>query len=249
MFGADKLLRESSKRDIGRWLNGIDIPPSVSKWPRTVNDLFDRVFGRKHLSWRCFFMSVAISIGSVVVMTILFFLLDHERFTHPPVYTNAVKTFVLLIGYGVIFNLIPDFLSLLETRYVLRWMSRVQSAGLVVLLMLVDLLATLAIFWGYFYMVGGKFGHIVFQGFGVVEVFPWVEFNQLVFYFGVYDNVNDFESFFAASLRLNDIFGVFLYSTFATSLWIWLYVLSGLLARLALGMAPYSSRVKNLSSS
>jgi hypothetical protein len=48
-------------------------------------------------------------------------------------------------GYGLISNVLPDFVSLVETRYILRLMQRTNSASLHFLGILVDFVLTSAI--------------------------------------------------------------------------------------------------------
>jgi hypothetical protein len=44
----------AAKRDIAAWLNRAEIPGTLVNWPSQFVALFDRVFGKRHLSLRCF---------------------------------------------------------------------------------------------------------------------------------------------------------------------------------------------------
>ena len=47
-------LNNDTRLQIAVWLLGAKIGESVQNWPETFAKVFDIVFGRKHLSWRCF---------------------------------------------------------------------------------------------------------------------------------------------------------------------------------------------------
>jgi len=51
------LLADTTKFEIAVWLVGIKTADQVKTWPDTFIRMFDRVFGTKHLSWKCFWRS------------------------------------------------------------------------------------------------------------------------------------------------------------------------------------------------
>jgi hypothetical protein len=69
--GISKQLRE----DLSLWLLCIEpkqVGQSIQRWPTHFAALFDLVFGKKHLSWRCFFRSCMASVLAVVLCTLIF---------------------------------------------------------------------------------------------------------------------------------------------------------------------------------
>src|SRR5947209_6911366 len=68
------LTSEQTNREIARWLRvkhfetGIVAGEAVN-WPDTFASVFDRVFGERHLTWRCFFLSAVASYALVIVAT------------------------------------------------------------------------------------------------------------------------------------------------------------------------------------
>ena len=238
-----ELLKDESKKEIGHWLLGLDIPQSVANWPQTFSGLFDRIFTEKHYSWKCFFRSCVASLLSVGLFTILFYGLDPERFLHGPAYGDKIKILAVVFGCGIVFNLIPDYISLLETRYILRWMSRVHSGRKILGLMVLDLILTLGIFLGFFTLMGSLLQDHFFRMIGLNDV--WMEiYSPTMFSFGVHAYVHDFGSFFLTNTQLRDVFGIFIYSTFITSIWIWLYAIAGWSTRLILKVRPVLDLVK-----
>src|SRR4051812_49191885 len=53
------VLNEKTNREIARWLNvkkfeSAVVADEAANWPDTFARVFDRVFGEKHFSWKCF---------------------------------------------------------------------------------------------------------------------------------------------------------------------------------------------------
>src|SRR6266481_412176 len=59
--GVESVLNDDTKLEIAVWLLGVKVGQKVEPWPATFANVFDRVFGKKHLSWRCFFRSAIVS--------------------------------------------------------------------------------------------------------------------------------------------------------------------------------------------
>ena len=57
----EEKLNEDTKLEIAIWLVGVRVGPAVEAWPATFARVFDRVFGSKHLSFKCFFRSTVAS--------------------------------------------------------------------------------------------------------------------------------------------------------------------------------------------
>jgi len=135
------------KKSVAAWIQNLKPAEKITRWPDQFAQLFDSVFGEKHLSWKCFFRSSIASYVSVMLMFFIWGVLRpndfHAFFLIPDV---GFWIFFLLILVGF-FNLIPDYLSLLETRYMLRWMNKNYSVTKSIWGILVDGLVTGVIFW------------------------------------------------------------------------------------------------------
>src|ERR1035441_7523275 len=58
----EAVLTDNTKLEIAVWLLGRKkVGPKVEPWPETFAKVFDRVFGTKHLSWKCFWASIQMS--------------------------------------------------------------------------------------------------------------------------------------------------------------------------------------------
>jgi hypothetical protein len=120
--GVESVLTDDTKLEIGNWLRGVKTADHVP-WPDTFARVFDRVFGTKHLSWKCFLRSCLASlslalIGAVGVGSI-------------PRFETTVGAYLAwwlrVLAFFMACNAIPDYLSLLETRWVLRTIRNRQS--------------------------------------------------------------------------------------------------------------------------
>ena len=143
---AEKVVTSQTRCDVSRWLRQVDPVNTTEHWPRTFIAIFDSVFGEHHLSWRCIWRSCAASLIGVAILTLVW------ASFHPDEAFYFFATFdvaggLLILGlWAVMFNLVPDYLSLLETRYVLRWMGPKPSALRVCALLAFDVIATGTIF-------------------------------------------------------------------------------------------------------
>src|SRR5450432_3741568 len=50
----EAVLTENTKLEIAVWLLGVKVGQKAQPWPETFATVFDRVFGERILSWKCF---------------------------------------------------------------------------------------------------------------------------------------------------------------------------------------------------
>lgn len=106
----ESVLTDATKFEIAVWLVGLNAEEKVP-WPETFAKVFDRVFGEKHLSWKCFWRSSAISL---VLSFILLIVRNRSYLPHLP-----SRGFLLAMQLPIS-NILPDYLCLLVTRNCLR---------------------------------------------------------------------------------------------------------------------------------
>ncbi len=128
---------------------------------------------------------------------------------------------VMVVFATAILNVLPDFLSLLKTRYVIGVMRRTSPPGAIAVL-LADafgsaLIGSVTLFLGTALLIVGNGGT-------VLEVFR--ETGDLL------SSAISFKGMNAYVVELPSL-GVWFYSTFMASLWTWLYGVSSLILRLA----------------
>ncbi len=206
----EPLLKEDTREKIASWVSGSKHGDADNRWPATFGVVFDRVFTKKHWSWRCFWRSCVASLLAVVVMTAVLYMVN-----------GSVRGLIDEVGLPGVFalgviagmlNLFPDYLSLLETRLVLRRMAKGSSGAFRLLGWLIfDAVVTVGIFAVVLLTATLATG-------GGMELVVQIMPNALLSLFGVESGVAEI--------------GIFLYSTFFTSVWIWLYAFSGIAVRL-----------------
>ena len=111
-------LNPDRKAHLSLWLQG----DYDSTWAREFGAMFDRIFGERHLRLRCFALSAAASLLAVLGLWALF---------DPVLGVLSVRadaglalTQALLLGAAI--NIIPDYLSLYETRWLLKTFEKVR---------------------------------------------------------------------------------------------------------------------------
>ncbi len=67
----EAVLNDDTKLAIAVWLLGVKVGNRVEPWPDAFAKMFDRVFGKDFLSWRCFLTSSIASVClSIIIMII-----------------------------------------------------------------------------------------------------------------------------------------------------------------------------------
>ena len=190
-------------------------------WPRLFLSLYDHVF-RSSTNGRPQFRRSASA--TFVAMAIV----GAVWFVHQPTvieifaregweYTWMIL--LVLLPFVIVINLVGDYFSFWETRIVLVGMTRTRSSLVRALLIVADMIASMAI-----YAVGltlGLFlGPPVWEVFGVLvaptgwelvgDVFHWVIFEHTL----LLSNPDEIANFF----------GVLFYTTMSTSIWLWVYL-------------------------
>ncbi|MEM1131005.1 MAG: sel1 repeat family protein [Pseudomonadota bacterium] len=187
---------DDAKAALSLWLQG----DYRETWSAQFCRLFDAFFTERHLSFKCFWRSSLFSIAAVIG---LYFLLDRVLGVLDFRAGGRIELWQAL-AIGVAVNIIPDYLSLYETRWLLGRFARVRSVPGQLGILALDAVFTGAIIWG---------GITAFQ---FARGDAPVPLPEMLFLFSIY--------------------AIFFYSTFATSVWAWLYCLSSWLMRGVSGM-------------
>jgi hypothetical protein len=200
--GVEKAASKEFRVRIARWLTRVEPDKKVTRWGASFAEVFDTVFGPTLLSWKCFWRSAIASLIAWIAVAIL-----NGGFTAALARQYPVEVF----AFGLSCAVLVDFLSLCESRWMIRILAR-RSGGLrSANILLLDYVLSAAIF-----VLGFNFMYL-----GLSHHAPY--------------NVTKWPSELWRVLTWNREFGAFLpgaQSTFLTSIWLWLYALSGLLIRL-----------------
>ena len=231
----EAVLTDQTKLEIAVWLVGRQkLSPTFQNWPDTFANVFERVFGPRHLSLVCVRRSIYASI--LLSLLTLFFGLS---FLPGETLTNHMAVIALLyFPYALIANVLPDYLSLLSTRFALFFLRKSHTTTTVLIVVVADLVFTTYIAC-YGVLIGSRVWMYLPQEWpsrlvgGVVSVGggwqDWWKAPYIVLFrkgiIGYFDHAMD---------RLSYVSGLLLLvPAFVTSFWLWLYAGSGFLLKAA----------------
>jgi hypothetical protein len=228
------VLNEQTNREIGRWIRvksfetGVVAEEAVN-WPETFAKVFDRVFGKRHLTWFCFWRSAG---TSLILAFISFGIMFQNVIGRVSLHSLIADVVLLAMFYPLLFvtNVIPDYLSLLETRKVLWLISRTRNTCLRIMLIVFDGAATIVIAaWG------ATIFAVVNSFIRQTHPFTWQHGLGVILSYPVL-LVRNGKGFFGELLRTDEglslAYGMVL-PAFFTSIWLWLYAGSGFILKAA----------------
>ncbi|MCZ6672373.1 MAG: hypothetical protein O7C75_05470 [Verrucomicrobia bacterium] len=211
LFGkAEDVISAPVKSAISQWLRDMPFREVLTGWPSSFAGVFDQLFGEHHLSIKCFLQSCVASVLSVATLTLIWGTVRPEQLRDLfQIVSKSPYDIGLLFLLVASLNLIPDYISLLETRWILRWLATSNSVPRTLALLVVDLVVTGMVFGTAYVLLGWYMG-------GSKDEMVYMLVNGAFLTKGQFAPIS---------------MGVFLYSTYFTSVWIWIYILSGLVTR------------------
>lgn len=231
---AEEAVSPDVRGAVARWLRNLDPAGSVQTWPTTFGKVFDRIFGARHLSLLCFWRSCIASFVAVIIVSVLY-----AALTSGVLFESSIHLSRIFWVQFAVLNLIPDYLSLLETRYLLRWMGNRSTRKSVAGLLALDSFVTAAIALVAIPVALALTIEMGTRGMGLTDV-PEYVFRFLVeetpYVLGAIFSLERVGLFYfrdGLPLPLTAPLAIFFYSTFLTSIWIWLYLLAGGAVRVA----------------
>lgn len=227
----ESALSPNGKQTISQWLqSGLQNGKSPN-WPKALEHLIDRIFGKNPFSWKFFFRSCIASALFGFVLLVIFTLIEYRATIF---FMDHRRIEISTMSYAVCFvaSFVGDYLSLLVSRKILQWMSSNFTFIRVLLLLLLDtilsvMVATVIIFSQAFWVDSlqdsMQEGHVV-----IADLSEPVE-GVTTFYQGYPCLRSEAGSNHHIPFCADDgtALGIYFYSSFGTSLWVWLYVLGG----------------------
>lgn len=241
--GTARLTRPEQRQALSRILSGRSKLGEGEDWAQAFLGWFDRVFavrmvkvGRFELPLPSFGRSVLVSFVSLLALAMVWAfnkasvlqILDRGEVTGHV----AEQSLILVAVYGgatVLSNWVPDYLSLIQSRLILGRMAKANGWITRLAWLLLDAVATGLIAFLSIYLV-----------FKVALPFvsPYLDVEIGCFKPGSF-HLDDAWDFFIAGVTFQsppaalnyDFSGVYLYSTYLTSIWLWLYLGSAFIVR------------------
>lgn len=223
---AEKSLSAELKQQVQR-MPTLSVASYLESLPSSFTSLFDSIFGSNHYTLRCFGASCVVSMVGTIVVGLLAVaagvfdpLFESNSGLYEASRTEQVITMLPLgMLLSLIYNLIPDYLSLLESRWLL---GKVRSTGQFGLILAIDVVCTFFIYvlWLFLLFVVPPL---------IVEISQPPEFSlQTIWEMATFD----YNLFYTNSeWTINGVLGIFFYTTFFTSLWLWVYVFTTFISR------------------
>ncbi len=212
-------LSGESRTKLSLWLKSVPGVEQIDAWASIFPGLIDRVFGKKALSLKFFLRSCIASIAAVAITETLTIALLGKQ----PSTTNfeliGFKTLAYYLWLAIPINCIPDYFSLLFSRFIVRRMARRPTPVRVFALLMLDSAVSLVIPVASIGMIAPYLK--IFGLLGAVEVYAhsvreeihlflttsamWVHALLQPYYWG-------------------PILRLYLFASMFTSVWVWLYV-------------------------
>jgi hypothetical protein len=204
-------------------------------WTDHLVIAFNKIFGERHLTLKCFRRSCLASLIAVCLMFVVWRVLRPQEFAlyfevHNENSAGLISFFLVILAFFV--NCLPDYVSYMKTRSILRVMSGSQDFLRLCAFALLDTMLTIVIF------AGG----IAFASITLAALFEshwtWTEvWNDLYEY-----SIGPKALVSTVTLRAPGegalTFGVFFYAALFVAAWSWLYGITALVTRFALRVFP-----------
>ncbi|MBO9464362.1 sel1 repeat family protein [Tropicibacter sp. R15_0] len=208
------LLHPDRKSSIALWLLGAR--GSEENWARSFCSIFDGIFGERHVSLRCFLASALFSLATVFGLWLLFGTNETIRTR-----MDSVQDLGRALAIAAILNVLTDYISLFQTRWLLDLVTRTRSSLVHLFALLLDLILTTAIILLALWLFQ------LSPLYNLLTEIPLETSDGEV----TLSQIRDGETL-GEVILLYTPFSVFFYSTFLTSVWLWIYTAATHLMRL-----------------
>lgn len=236
----DQITTQYTKQQVQNWLLSFwvqaeDVSQNLNNdWSNIFITSFDAFFGKEIISWRRVKGAWAISTGSVITLTLLWWVLRPAEFD---LLLDKTKHDITGLFTGVLFtayilNLVPDYFSAIQTRWLMGLMSKTKSLLYRSLILLTDIVLTGAVFYILFVLFLLFFVEISGLSKEIRSIWDVLTYtNPIEAFWFLVDN----GPLLTSHSPGNPSIGIFLYSTYFSTLWLLvLFAISLLLMQIRL---------------
>jgi hypothetical protein len=121
-FG-DGLASQRAKDALSRWLVSFDVQKAKAL-PDGAQEVFEKIFGERHFTLKCFVRSAVFSLAAIAFITIVCLLIDLDPSEIFPESRSWYPWIVLALI--VTWNIVFDYIGLFKTRLILRLLLRLR---------------------------------------------------------------------------------------------------------------------------
>ena len=244
----ERFASQRAKDALSKWLLTFDVQKAKAL-PDGTQEIFERIFGERHFSWKCFVRSAAFSLGAMAFISILMFLVYPKEFSkliallgrpQLPNLDQFPKDFVRYV-LGTFFvswflwSVLIDYVSLFKTRAVLSILTRMRSRNALVAgaILVIDYIAYILLFSWSFWLFSTTAGFVTLSGFemfGFESAFYNISAMRAMreYYNGIipvllHSMVSDLHHWLIPPRDIQ-LRSIFFWAGLAPSIWMWLYV-------------------------
>lgn len=236
----DEHLSSEAKQRFTEYLLKINLGELTPTWPETARLLIDKLFGERPFSVRFILTSIAATILASVLMILIWYTLRPDQFVKYA--HNNWDTWYgqiwRLIAISLVYWSIPDYVALLKTRHIIKLIANTSSVSKRIILIVIDAvmpfliypvcIALLALWFACFWLVG-SFVITMSGGKLASPIGVQIANNLEGLYYTIYWIMSTGAQFTVADPNTPGLIspGIFFYSMFLPSIWLWLYVIAG----------------------
>lgn len=224
---ADGGLSQESRTKLSLWLKNVPGAPQINAWASVFPNLIDRVFGNKAFSFKFFIRSCIASIAAVVITEALSIAVLSRRALTSGEGWAAYETLGYFVALALPINCVPDYFSLLFSRFIVRQMAKRPTRVRVFVLLIVDSVVSVAIAIAAIGMIAPYLD--VYGVVGASDLYAHSfseQVSMFVFVLGTYVRELMDPGGWGPFLRL------YLFASMFTSVWVWLYVAGSVATRI-----------------
>jgi hypothetical protein len=205
-------LNPAAKKAISNWLQNLPPDSQDDNWSSAFSHLIDRVFGTKPWSIKFFLRSCVASVIAVAIVVGIY-VRAH------PIPLGDLQDSLAVLGLFSIPNLLPDYISLVISRAIVQRMAKEPTTARVAPLLVLDTILKVIGATCVIYICS-----VVVHSILGDSSRPW--FDALGTLRGFYGGL-PFPFRSGGGLQI----GIFFYASFFTSIWVWFYILGGVLIK------------------
>ena len=213
---------------LGARLVKLQLSEALREWPSVFVSVFAAIFGSNPLSLRFVVRSCLFSLILVPIVTGIYIVASPSYTLKIFLHWNYHSATAEFIIKSLTANLIADYFSLIETFLVIRLLAHVQRIWFSPIVLVLDVILTAAIFilW---IGVWESVTRYVLNGEAITFAQMW---SYVVSHFQLLEHLPSDEA------PLRGLIHFSFFTTFATSIWIWLFVGASSLAALGNKFGP-----------
>lgn len=225
----DSLLNDEGRAAIAKWLKSVPPTRQDKPWPTVLFGLIDRVFGERPFSVMFFLRSCLASILAVVIVWLVYARLQLRGGYHHLNFWAVIET-------ALFTSLVPDYLSLLISRTIIRMIPRNPRLSRIVFLLITDTVLSIVI--SILSLAIGKIVYSIVLWYVIVFEYRDFHWNMLLLPLKAGSTFISITTDFLSKTPISTLlnlkspasmgWSITIYSAFFTSVWLWLYVISGL---------------------